>query len=273
MEKITIKKVKDFFKRNKVSSFKEFANEHDVSERWVRNKLNDLVVSSINPSGIYITLKSDKKFNKYGLIEIDNILFSESNTIKSSIYSIINKESGISSKKLSAILNLNISAHISSLVKEKNIFMQREGRHFLFSIEPFRDSIVIKEELDLRGLKSNDKVLSSLQILLDLMKLKKVDVARKHKVTVETVNNIEKRFNKDGVKGLIHTRKSNAIKISSPKEAAIIAEAVHHPDKTAKEIKESLNQVQDVPIRMINKTIKRINELSKSKKTFLLEIQ
>ena len=128
----------------------------------------------------------------------------------------------------------------------------------------------------LTSLNEEDKSLKYLQILKELEAGKeKPFLAEKYSITTKTIDNIQKRFDKYGLKGLIHTResKNEFIKISSKDELNIIGELIENPEKTAKEIKKSLNI--KTPINKIETIINPIKELLKSKKktSILLKIE
>ena len=96
----------------------------------------------------------------------------------------------------------------------------------------------------------------------------KNDLSILYGVTTKTIDNIKKRFDKDGVNGLIHTRKSNieTVKVSTPKQAAIITDIVQHPNKSAKEIKDTVGV--DTSISVIKKLISPVLNHLKLKKRF-----
>lgn len=123
-------------------------------------------------------------------------------------------------------------------------------------------------------LKKEDKNLTRIEIIkqLDVGKSKK-DIAKIYNVSVKTISNIEKRFEKDGIKGLIHTRESNieTVKVSTPEQAAIITDIVQHPTKSAKEIKDAAKT--NITISAIKKLISPVIEQLKLKKKIVLEIQ
>ena len=126
----------------------------------------------------------------------------------------------------------------------------------------------------LTSLKENDKTLRNLQILKELESGKrKSDLAKKYDITTKTINNIKERFEKDGLKGLIHTREDDKeiIKISSPEQAAIVTDLIQNPNKDSKEIKNSLGI--KTSIKKIENIINPIKDLLKLKKKLLLEIE
>lgn len=131
-----------------------------------------------------------------------------------------------------------------------------------------------KRNNDFTVLKKDDAVLQKLQIIKELMANKsKVDIAEKYNITTKTISNIKKRFEEDGVKGLIHTRSSNVetVKVSTPEQAAIITDVVQHPDKTAKEIKDETSS--KLSISDIKKLILPLTKQIKLKKKIILEIE
>jgi transposase len=122
--------------------------------------------------------------------------------------------------------------------------------------------------------KSDRKRIRDLDIIQKLLDGKsKEDLSILYEVTTKTIDNIKKRFDKDGVNGLIHTRKNNieTVKVSTPEQAAIITDVVQHPNKSAKEIKYTTGT--DTPISVIKKLISPILNHLKSKKKILLEIK
>ena len=132
----------------------------------------------------------------------------------------------------------------------------------------------MSKQLFLMKGKKEYKFMRQLEIIKNLDAGKnKFDIATIYEVSVKTVENIEKRFEKDGVKGLIHTRSSNVetVKVSTPEQAAIITDAVLHPTKTPREIKED-NSVK-ITINEIKKLISPLAESIKLKKKLLLEIE
>jgi len=131
-----------------------------------------------------------------------------------------------------------------------------------------------KRDNDFFSLKKDDKVLQKLQIIQEIKSNKsRVNIAKKYGITTKTLSNIEKRFEKDGVKGLIHTRKSKfeTIKVSSSEQSAIITEFVQNPTKTTKEIKELVKS--NLPLKQVNKIVEPVKESLKLKKKIFLEIQ
>jgi len=132
----------------------------------------------------------------------------------------------------------------------------------------------MSKQLFLMKGKKEYKIMRQLEIIKNLDAGKnKFDIATIYGVSAKTVENIEKRFEKDGVKGLIHTRSSNieTVKVSTPEQAAIITDVVQHPDKTIKEIKEDLGA--KAPISVIKKLISPVLNYLKFKKKIMLEIK
>jgi len=122
--------------------------------------------------------------------------------------------------------------------------------------------------------KSDRKRIRDLDIIQKLLDGKsKNDLSILYGVTTKTIDNIKKRFDKDGVNGLIHTRKSNieTVKVSTPKQAAIITDIVQHPNKSAKEIKDTVGV--DISISVIKKLISPVLNHLKFKKKILLKIK
>lgn len=123
-------------------------------------------------------------------------------------------------------------------------------------------------------LEKDDKNLTRIDILkeLDLGKSKQ-DIAKLYDVSVKTVLNIKERFENEGVKGLIQTRKNNyeTVKVSTPEQAAIITDIVQHPDKSAKEIKDTTANKSS--LSDIKKIITPITKYLKLKKKILLDLR
>ena len=122
--------------------------------------------------------------------------------------------------------------------------------------------------------KKDYRMLRQIEIIRELDKGKnKTDIAVIYEVSVKTVENIKKRYSKNGMRGLIHTRSSNieTIKVSTPEQAAIITDIVQHPNKSAKEIKDTV--ASKFTISAIKKLISPITKHLKLKKKILLEIE
>jgi transposase len=122
--------------------------------------------------------------------------------------------------------------------------------------------------------KVEKKQMRDVEIVQKLLNGKsKNDLAILYEVDIKTVSNIEKRYKKEGIQGLIHTRKSNVetVKVSTPEQAAIITDVVQHPDKTAKEIKETT--AAKSTISAIEKLISPVLDHMKLKKKIVLEIE
>jgi len=122
--------------------------------------------------------------------------------------------------------------------------------------------------------KSDRKRIRDLEIIQKLFAGKsKEDLAILYEVTTKTIDNIKKRFDEDGVKGLIHTRKSKVetVKVSTPEQAAIITDFVKNPTKNAKEIQKTT--FVKSTISEIKKVISPIAEHLKLKKKIKLEIE
>jgi len=271
---ISKKEIDDHFSKNEVSTYSDFAKFFSISVITARTKLMNKVSSSLNFKGKYITLIKDKNYNKYGLLKIKTIVFSNHGTIKKTLSHIIEMCDKISSKELYNILfNLKVSQQLTSLLKDKQIFAKKEGRTYLYSLNPFSTELIREEEFEMTSLKEGDKILRDLQIIKELQKKKKVDVAKKHNISTKTISNIEDRFNKGGVKGLIHSRKPEIKRISSSIQAAIITEAAIHPEKSSKEIKRDIEIPKKVQLKEVNKLVIETRKSIESKKKIFLEIQ
>lgn len=179
--------------------------------------------------------------------------------------------------------------------KEKNMQITKNGNnYYLYKIGGKWDPIkkktkkiteeylgkitpngVIPPKSKLTSLNKDDKVLRDLQILKELEAGKeKSFLAKKYKITVKTIKNIQERFNKDGLKGLIHTReskKNEMIKISGKEDLNIVGELIENPTKKAKEIKKSLKL--KTSIKKIESLINPIKDLIKLKKKLILKIK
>ena len=142
----------------------------------------------------------------------------------------------------------------------------------MYSTNPFEDKIIVKEKFDITSLKEGDKLLKDLQIINEINYQKKIDVARKFNIDPKTINDIKKRFEIGGARGLIHTRRPNTTKISSSVQAAIFTEAIKYPLKSAKEIKTTLNQFKSVSLKKIESVIDKVKDIKPQKK-IILEIQ
>lgn len=270
---ITQKDIRAYFKKHKTSTYQDFSKEFGISSVWARQVLRGKVSSSLNFNGRYITLIEGKKFDKYGIIKIDKIIFSKHGSIRATILYLVKTYDKINSGSIYSILGINPGQQLTILLRKNQIFARKQGRTYLYSIEPFKTEIVKEKEFDISSLKEGDKILRDLEIIKETKENKKTEVAKKYDISIDTVRNIEERFNRDGVKGLIHTRKSKTINISSAKEAAIVTELATNPEKTSKEIKKSLNELKSVSLKAINETIKKVKPLIEPKKKILMEIQ
>lgn len=98
------------------------------------------------------------------------------------------------------------------------------------------------------------------------------DLALLYEVTSKTIKNIKKRYSKDGIRGLVHTRscKYETVKVSTPEQAAIITDFVKNSSKDAKEIKKTI--FVNSTVSEIKKIISPIVEHLKLKKKIKLEI-
>lgn len=127
----------------------------------------------------------------------------------------------------------------------------------------------------LTSLKEDDKILRNLQILKELESGKeKSFLAKKYNITSKTIDNIQERFEKDGLKGLIHNRESKTneiIKVTTKEELNIIGELIENPMKESKEIKKSLSV--KIPLKKIESIVNPIKNLIKSKKKLLIEVK
>jgi transposase len=273
MVKITLQQAKEYFQAHKYSTYKDMANYFGVCEELLRKKFKNEIVSSLNHKAKYIALKDNLSFDSCGIASIGKILFSKTGNIQSTIYNIVQLHNQISSNKLYELMGFNVRQQVSELLRKKKIFAKKSGVHFIYSLHPFEDKVVIHEKFDISSLKQDDKTLNDLQIIKEILDCKKTDIAKKHNISVETVSNIEKRFNANGVKGLIHTRGDATIKISSAREAAIIVEMTKNPDKDAKAIKESLTELQSTPVKTVSAVMDKTKNLIGDKKKILLEIQ
>ena len=273
MVKITFSQVEEYFKKHKYSTYANLANEFNVCEELIRKKFKNEIISSLNHKSKHIAYKNNLFFDSNGLTKIDNIIFSKYRDIKSSVLNIIKSNKQILSEKLYGFFSFNIRQQVSQLIKSENIFVKREGKHSLYSITPFDDKIIVKEQFEITSLRENDKLLRDLEIIKETKEKKNIDIARKFNLDPKTINDIKKRFEKRGAKGLIHTRKFETTKISSSTQAAIITDAIKHPEKSPKEIKESLNHIASVSLKTIKETMDKVKEHISSKKKLLLEIQ
>lgn len=265
--KVNKKQIQNYFKEYRYSTYEKISRFFSVSESLIRKKFHKEIISSLSHRGKYIIYISNHKFDSNGLSRINNILFSRFGNFKDTLFALIKSRNKISSKEVYSIFGRNIRQQISQLIKDKKIFTKKKGKHSLYSIKPLQYEIVKEKEFNITLLKEGDKALKHLQIIKELKENKKIDVARKHNISVETVRNIEERFNKDGVNGLIHRRKHKAIKISSPKQAAVIAEVVKCPNKSPKEIHESVNE--PIGLRKIKEIATGMKDIKAQKKIFL----
>lgn len=127
---------------------------------------------------------------------------------------------------------------------------------------------------DLTELRKDDKVLQKLQIIKDINAGKnKVDVAKSFDISTKTIDNIKTRFEKEGVKGLIHTRISNCetVKVSTPEQAAIITDYVQNPTKSIKDIQTTNSS--KLSLSDIKRLISPLTKNIELKKKILLEIE
>lgn len=270
MVKVNQKDISKYFKEKVYSTYNEFARKFNITTVWARKILCGNVVSSLNKNGKYVLYTSNKKFDSNGLIETKGIIFSKYGNTKNTLVKLVKANENISSTKIKEIMGLDVSSQITKLIKEKKIFCKKRGRIYFYSIKAQNEKIIQKEDFDISSLKEDDKVLKHLQIIKELKENKKTEVAKKHNVSTETVSNIEKRFNDSGVKGLIHTRKSKATKVSSSDEGAIIIESIKHPEKIPEELQESINK--PVTLNKVKEVLKKIKDI-KSQKKILLELQ
>ncbi len=163
--------------------------------------------------------------------------------------------------------------------------IKKKGRIYLTEVESKRiNGKVIQKHIRYIGVvprvnekitsKSDRKKIRDLEIIQKLLDGKsKEDLSILYEVTTKTIENIKRRFDERGVKGLIHTRKSNieTVKVSTPEQASIITNVVQHPDKSVKEIKEDIGS--KVSTSVIKKLISPILEHLKLKKKIILEIK
>lgn len=269
--KVNQKQIKNYFKKHKFTTYEEISRTFGVSDSLIRKKFGKYIISCLNNNGKLIIYAPHHIFDSNGFKRIKGFLFSKHNNIKSTLLSIIRLNDCISSKKLYALLGFNVRPQVSQLIKERKIFVKKKGIHSIYSINPLQDEIIKEKEFDITSLrKEEDKLLRHLQIIKEAREIKKTQVAKKYNITVDTIRNIEERFNKDGIKGLIHTRKHKAIKISSPKQAAVIAEVVKYPNKSLKEIQESVNE--PIGLRKIGEIATEMKDIQAQKK-ILLELQ
>ena len=122
--------------------------------------------------------------------------------------------------------------------------------------------------------KSDRKRIRDIEIVQKLLDGKsKKDLSILYEVTTKTIDNIKKRFDKDGIDGLIHTRKNHVetVKVSTPKQAAIITDVIQHPDKNIEEIKNTTGT--DTTISEIKKIISPVLNHLKLKKKIVLKIE
>lgn len=122
--------------------------------------------------------------------------------------------------------------------------------------------------------KKDKKIIRDVQIIDQLLKGKsEEDLSYLYGVTPKTIGNIQKRFNENGSLGLIHTRKNKfeTVKVSTPEQAAIITDVVQHPNKTVKEIKNTITT--KLKISEIKKLISPVLNHLKLKKKIVLEIK
>jgi transposase len=121
--------------------------------------------------------------------------------------------------------------------------------------------------------KSDRKKIRDLEIVQKLLDGKsKKDLSILYEVNIKTIENIKKRFDKEGVNGLIQTRKSNSktVKVSNSEEAKLITEYVKNPTDDLNKLKESVKT--KLSTNKIKKIIEPIKESLKVKKKILLEI-
>lgn len=163
-----------------------------------------------------------------------------------------------------------------SAYKIKNVWdkdAKRSKKITLDYLGTITEEGLIPPKSNLISLRPHDKTLRDIQILKELEAGKdKPSLAEKYEITTKTITNIKKRFDEDGVKGLIHTRASNieTVKVSTSEQAAIITEAVLYPNKTAKEVKETTAVKSS--IQEIQKLITPVLANVKLKKKVVLEI-
>ncbi|MDP2750468.1 MAG: helix-turn-helix domain-containing protein [Nanoarchaeota archaeon] len=271
MVKITKQQIKDYFKKHNYSTYADVAKEFNVCHELIRKKFKNEIISSLNYKSKYITYKDNLSFDSNNLTKINNIVFSKDRDIKSTVFNIVKTNDLISSEKLYNLFEFKIRQQVSQLIKTRKIFIKKQAKHSLYSTNPFDDTIIVKEKFDITSLKEGDKLLRDLQIINEIEYRKKIDVARKFNIDPKTINDIKKRFEIGGAKGLIHTRRPKTIKISSSVQAAIITEAVKHPEKSPKEIKKSVNK--PISLKIITDTLEKIKNSIEQKKKLLLEIQ
>ena len=274
MRKVTDKQIKEYFKKNEYSSYKDFSKEFNITERGARYMLNGLVVSSINLKGKYITLIEGKKFNKYGIIKIDKIIFSKHGTIRATILYLVKTYDKINSSSIYSILGINPSQQLTILLKKEQIFSKKQGRTYLYSVHPFSPQVVEKKAFSIQSLDEGDQVLRDLEIVRQVKSgKKKTDVAKDFKIVSETVANICERFEQGQTKALIKKRESKPYKITHAIESAVITEIVKNPEKRPEEIKESISKIKNVSVKSITRIIKKVKHFIQPQKKLVLEIQ
>ena len=272
--KIRDEDIQIFFKKHVITTYEQFSKEFSISSVWARQVLRSKVISSINFNGKYITQIEDKKFDDFGIIKINDIIFSKHGSIKQTLLYLIKTYDKINSKKIYSILRINPSQQLTILLKQEQIFAKKEGRTYKYSIHFVPQKTTEKIDFDIRSLDEKDIVLRNLEIIRQVKSgKKKTDIAKIFKITPETVYNICKKFDMGKTKGLVRARKQKTTKISSSIQAAIITEAVKHPEKSPGEIKKSLQHIKSVSLKTITKTVDGVKDSIKLKKKLLLEIQ
>ncbi len=271
MVKITKQQIKDYFKKHNYSTYADVAKEFNVCHELIRKKFKNEIISSLNYKSKYIAYKDNLSFDSNNLTKLNTIVFSKQRDIKSTVFNIVKTNDLISSEKLYNLFEFNVRQQVSQLIKTRKIFIKKQAKHSLYSINPFEDKIIVKEKFDITSLKEGDKLLKDLQIINEIKYQKKIDVARKFNINPKTINDIKKRFEIGGARGLIHTRRPNTTKISSSVQAAIITEAVKHPEKSPKEIKKSVNK--PISLKVIIDTLEKIKNSIEPQKKLLLEVQ
>lgn len=273
MAKITLNQLKEYFNTHKFSTYAIIAKEFNVCQELIRKKFKNEIISSLNFKSKYITYRNLCSFDSNGLAKINNFIFSEHRGIKSTVYNIIKSKDKISSEELYNLFDFNIRQQISQLIKTNKIFVKKKAKHSIYSVNPFNDKIIVNEKFDITSLRKNDKLLRDLQIIKEINEDKKIDIARKYDIDPKTINDIKQRFETRGAKGLIHSRKPEIKRISSSTQAAIIAEAVIHPEKSPNDIKKNIELPKEVPLKEVKKLVTETRKSIELKKKILLEIQ
>lgn len=267
---MTEEEVVNFFKEHRVITWEQLTSRFGITRQALQRKIeNHPHLTSLNHNHGYLALRqSIGKTDQHGIWTYKGIVFSvHGNTAKTAVHLIHNGDRGLTATQLEQITSVKCRGILLKLLKQGKVTRIKEGFDYIYlsskaevrraqlengglaSQEPLvearthRPSEEPEEIPNLLDLGEDDYVLRRLEMVRRVRSGKsKAQVAREMDCTPETVRSTCRRFDEQGAKGLVITRKKPPHKMTESTKIEILIEKAKHPEWSSEKIGEALRK-------------------------------